>query len=76
MLKQTLCAGYTAVRDAAGLDTGFKRAIDEGLIERPRLMLSLSIISPIGGIGDAMSPSGLALDDCCCSRRRRCRTAS
>jgi imidazolonepropionase-like amidohydrolase len=29
-------------------------------------MLSLSIISPIGGIGDAVSPSGLPLDDCCC----------
>jgi imidazolonepropionase-like amidohydrolase len=66
VLKQTLVAGYTAVRDAAGLDTGFKRAIDEGLIDGPRLMLSLSIISPIGGIGDAISPSGLALDDCCC----------
>ena len=66
VLKQTLAAGYTAVRDAAGLDTGFKRAIDEGLIDGPRLMLSLSIISPIGGIGDAISPSGLALDDCCC----------
>jgi imidazolonepropionase-like amidohydrolase len=66
VLKQTLAAGYTAIRDAAGLDTGFKRAIEEGLIEGPRLMLSLSIISPIGGIGDAISPSGLALDDCCC----------
>src|SRR3954449_3009504 len=66
VLKQTLVAGYTTVRDAAGLDTGFKRAIEEGLIDGPRLVLSLSIISPIGGIGDAVSPSGLALDDCCC----------
>ena len=66
VLKQTLAGGYTTVRDAAGLDTGFKRAIEEGLIDGPRLMLSLSIISPIGGIGDAISPSGLALDDCCC----------
>src|SRR5437879_4312210 len=59
VLKQTLAAGYTVIRDAAGLDAGFKRAIDEGLIEGPRLVLSLSIISPIGGIGDAVSPSGL-----------------
>ena len=66
VLKQTLAAGYTTIRDAAGLDAGFKRAIEEGLIEGPRLVLSLSIISPIGGIGDAVSPSGLALDDCCC----------
>src|SRR3954462_5203445 len=66
VLKQTLAAGYTMIRDAAGLDAGFKRAIEEGLIDGPRLMLSLSIISPIGGIGDAVSPSGLPLDDCCC----------
>jgi imidazolonepropionase-like amidohydrolase len=66
VLKQTLAAGYTTIRDAAGLDAGFKRAIEEGLIEGPRLILSLAIISPIGGIGDAVSPSGLPLDDCCC----------
>lgn len=66
VLKRTLAAGYTTIRDAAGLDAGFKRAIEEGLIEGPRLVLSLAIISPIGGIGDAVSPSGLPLDDCCC----------
>src|SRR5436190_6899057 len=66
VLKQTLSAGYTTIRDAAGLDVGFKRAIEEGLIEGPRVVLSLAIISPIGGIGDAVSPSGLPLDDCCC----------
>lgn len=66
VLKQTLAAGYTTIRDAAGLNVGFKRAIEERLIDGPRLVLSLSIISPIGGIGDAVSPSGLPLDDCCC----------
>jgi imidazolonepropionase-like amidohydrolase len=62
VLQETLAAGYTAVRDAAGLDTGFKRAIDEGLITGPRLVLSLCIVSPIGGIGDRVSPSGFT---CC-----------
>jgi len=62
VLQQTLSAGYTAVRDAAGLDAGFKRAIDEGLIPGPRLVVSLCIISPIGGIGDRVSPSGFS---CC-----------
>jgi imidazolonepropionase-like amidohydrolase len=57
---KVLAAGYTAVRDAAGLDAGFKRAIDEGLIAGPRLVLSLVIVSPIGGIGDRSSPSGFA----------------
>src|SRR3984893_7683978 len=57
VLRQTLEAGYTLIRDAGGLDAGFKRAIEEGLAVGPRLMLSISIVSPIGGIGDAMSPS-------------------
>jgi imidazolonepropionase-like amidohydrolase len=62
VLADTLGAGYTAVRDAAGLDAGFKRAIDEGLIAGPRLVVSLCIVSPIGGIGDLVSPSGFT---CC-----------
>ena len=62
VLQQTLAAGYTTVRDAGGLDAGFKRAIDEDLIAGPRLVLSLVIISPIGGIGDRVSPSGFS---CC-----------
>src|SRR5258708_3505066 len=62
VLQETLAAGYTAVRDAAGLDAGFKQAIDEGLIDGPRLVISLCIISPIGGIGDRVSPSGFS---CC-----------
>src|SRR5258708_4754205 len=65
VLRQTLEAGYTMIRDAAGLDAGFKRAIDEGLIAGPRLLLTIAIISPIGGIGDAVSPSGASLDSCC-----------
>jgi imidazolonepropionase-like amidohydrolase len=62
VLADTLAAGYTTVRDAAGLDAGFKRAIEEGLITGPRLVVSLVIISPIGGIGDRVSPSGFS---CC-----------
>ncbi len=65
VLQETLAAGYTAVRDAAGLDAGFKRAIEEGLIAGPRLVVSLCIVSPIGGIGDLVSPSGFT---CCVPR--------
>ncbi len=68
VLRQTLEAGYTTIRDAGGLDVGFKRAIEEGLAAGPRLILSISIISPIGGIGDAVSPSGASLDCCCVPR--------
>ena len=58
VLRQTLDSGYTTVRDAAGLDAGFRQAVDEGLIPGPRLQVALSIISPTGGIGDRRSPSG------------------
>lgn len=56
--SQILASGYTAVRDAGGLDAGFRLAIQQGLITGPRLVLSLAIISPTGGIGDRISPSG------------------
>jgi imidazolonepropionase-like amidohydrolase len=60
VLGRTLAMGYTTVRDAGGLDAGFKLAVEEGLAAGPRLSLSLQIISPTGGIGDRVSPSGHA----------------
>jgi imidazolonepropionase-like amidohydrolase len=62
VLAETLAMGYTTVRDAGGLDAGFKLAIEQGLIQGPRLVLGIQIISPTGGIGDSVSPSGHA---CC-----------
>src|SRR4051812_15672478 len=35
-LRVTLDAGITTVRDAGGLDVGFKMAVEEGLIPGPR----------------------------------------
>src|SRR5918994_2997258 len=58
VIERTLTAGYTTVRDAGGLDAGFRAAVDEGLIRGPRLLTAIAIISPIGGIGDRVSPSG------------------
>jgi imidazolonepropionase-like amidohydrolase len=58
VLHNTLAAGYTTVRDGGGLDAGFRLAIDEGLVTGPRLVLGLTIVSPVGGIGDRVSPSG------------------
>ncbi|HLC29319.1 MAG TPA: amidohydrolase family protein [Dehalococcoidia bacterium] len=58
-LRETLEAGITTVRDAAGLDRGFKRAVEEGLIPGPRLLLTLGFISPTGGVGDHTTVSGL-----------------
>jgi imidazolonepropionase-like amidohydrolase len=58
VIERTLAAGYTTVRDAGGLDAGFRAAVEEGLIKGPRLYTAVAIISPIGGIGDRVSPSG------------------
>ena len=73
MIEQTLAAGYTTVRDAGGLDAGFRAAVDEGLIQGPRLLTAVAIISPIGGIGDRVSPSG---HECLVPTIPRCRPAS
>ena len=62
VLEDTLAMGYTTVRDGGGLDAGFKMAIEGGLIPGPRLVLGIQIVSPTGGIGDRVSPSGHA---CC-----------
>ncbi len=58
VMAQTLAAGYTCVRDAGGLDVGFKMAVEEGLYPGPRLVNSINIISPTGGLADRVSGSG------------------
>ena len=58
VIEQTLRAGYTTIRDAGGLDAGFRATVDEGLLAGPRLLTAIAIISPVGGIGDRVSPSG------------------
>lgn len=58
VLRQTLESGYTTVRDAGGLDAGFRMAVDEGLIPGPRLLVALGFITPTGGMADRTSASG------------------
>ena len=58
VLEQTLAAGYTCVRDGGGLDVGFKQAVEIGLYPGPRLVVSVAIISPTGGLADKVTPSG------------------
>ncbi|MDP6823331.1 MAG: amidohydrolase family protein [Dehalococcoidia bacterium] len=58
VLEDTLASGYTSVRDGSGLDAGFKMAIEDGVISGPRLMLTVNVISPTGGLADRVSPSG------------------
>ena len=60
-LAATLAAGITCVRDAAGADAGIKQAVADGLIQGPRLQISLTLITQTGGHGDGWYPSGQEL---------------
>lgn len=60
-LRQTLRAGVTAVRDAGGADLGLKQAVELGLIEGPRMQISIAQLSITGGHGDFWLPSGVDL---------------
>lgn len=58
-LRTTLRAGVTTVRDAAGADLGIKKAIDDELIDGPRMQVSINMISQTGGHNDGWNPSGI-----------------
>lgn len=53
---KTLLRGFTTVRDLAGPSFGLKRAIDQGLINGPRIYPSGAMISQTAGHGDFRMP--------------------
>ena len=53
-LETDLNLGFTTLRDAAGLDHGFRVAIEEGLIRGPRLFLS---VTPLTQADNGKEPS-------------------
>ena len=55
-IEDTLQAGFTTVRDAGGLDWGFKDAVNRGLIRGPRMFVSGPFLSQTGGHGDNQRP--------------------
>jgi imidazolonepropionase-like amidohydrolase len=57
-LRATLDAGFTTVRDAAFADSGLRNAVADGLVEGPRLLVSLVQMSPSAGPYDHRTPSG------------------
>lgn len=59
-LSATLDRGITTVRDAGGADLGIKRAVADGLIDGPRMMIAVTILSQTGGHADGMLPSGIS----------------
>jgi len=50
--KEYLMMGFTTVRDMGGMADGFKRAIDKGLIEGPRIYPAGAYIAQTSGHGD------------------------
>jgi imidazolonepropionase-like amidohydrolase len=57
-MRRTLDAGVTSVRDAGGADVGVKRAVEEGLIDGPRMQVSITALTITGGHGDGWMLSG------------------
>lgn len=60
-LAATLATGVTTVRDAGGADLGIQQAVEDGLIQGPRVLLAVNIIGQTGGHTDGWFPSGLDL---------------
>jgi len=58
-IEETLVDGFTTVRDAGGLDWGYKEAIRRGLLRGPRLFVSNGTLSQTGGHGD-LRPRAMA----------------
>ena len=64
-LKAALDRGYTSVRDAGGADIGLVRAVEQGLIEGPRIFHAGKALSQTGGHGD-MRPA-THFEPCACA---------
>ena len=61
-MRRTVAAGITSVRDAGGADLGLKTAVEQGLVDGPRLQISIQALTITGGHGDGWMPSGLAFE--------------
>ena len=58
-LRANLEAGITTIRDAGGADLGVKRAVDDGLIAGPNMLIAIGMLSQTGGHGDGWLASGM-----------------
>jgi imidazolonepropionase-like amidohydrolase len=61
VLRATIDAGFTTVRDGGGTPAGVRRAVDEGVVVGPRMQVAITALSPTGGHTDAFVPSGAQL---------------
>jgi imidazolonepropionase-like amidohydrolase len=59
-LRATLDCGITTVRDAGGADLGIQQAVEDGLVDGPRLQIAITALSQTAGHGDGWMPSGIS----------------
>jgi imidazolonepropionase-like amidohydrolase len=64
VLRGMLHRGFTTVRDAAGADYGLAAAVDDGLIEGPRILFAGHALSQTGGHADMRSKGQNHVDFC------------
>ena len=57
IMRRTIDAGITTVRDAGGADLGLKTAVENGLVVGPRVQISVTALSITGGHADGWFPS-------------------
>lgn len=50
--RSTLAQGFTTVRDAGHTDAGFRRAVENGLVPGPRMLVSNGPLTQTGGHAD------------------------
>lgn len=62
VLRGMLMRGFTTVRDGAGADFGLQRAVDEGYIAGPRVLICGRALSQTGGHGDKRGRGEVVLE--------------
>jgi imidazolonepropionase-like amidohydrolase len=65
--RRMLMRGFTSVRDAGGSDHGMKAAIDDGIVDGPRLFIAGMPISQTGGHADFRRRTQTHFECACCS---------
>ena len=66
VLEQMLQRGFTTIRDAAGADGGLAEAVEQGLVQGPRIFPSGSALSQTGGHGDVRPRTQSVVTCACC----------
>jgi len=63
--QQMLHRGFTTVRDCGGVTLALKKAIEDGIIQGPRLFIAGRFLSQTGGHGDTRGAYDKSPIECC-----------